>query len=295
MALSSEPAKRTLRLQYASDLHLEHRSWPAIEKLIDGVQRLAPVLILAGDIGDPFRDSYARFVRAMSERFDWVLVVAGNHEFYGHAPGETMARIAQVCRVWSNVVFLDNQAWEMPASGGPPNSETTQWSRVPLRRSCEAKEAAASGQAIPARVRFFGGTMWSCVKDEERAEVQRVLNDFACIRGFGLAEYVNAHWQFVDLLEDELRVAGGAQRTHHVVISHYLPSYRLIHPDYRDSPINSAFATEMAAADDPRIIAWFYGHTHKGQAGPRFFCNPLGYPGENSDPTCNAVAEIELE
>jgi SAM-dependent methyltransferase len=292
-----------LLIQYASDLHLEFLRPAQVDGLIDGVARLAPVIVLAGDVGDPFLASYARFVEAMSARFDWVVVIAGNHEFYGHAPEPTLARIAQVCREagGGNVVFLHNQAWELPAGMLPPGSP---------------------------RVRFFGGTMWSRIRDEERAEVAAVLNDFARIRGFGLAEYENEHWAFADLLEAELGRAAaaeasfacgseathasfacgseathasfacGSEATHGstklIVVSHYLPSYRLIHADYLGSRINSAFATDMAAADDPRIAAWFYGHTHKGRPGPRFFCNPLGYPGENAAPSCNRVAAIDL-
>lgn len=269
----SQQAPPRLRLQYASDIHLEHMSDAQVDQLIASVQRLAPLLILAGDVGDPFRDSYAQFVGAMAERFDWVLVVAGNHEFYGHAIGETIARINQVCGLHANVVFLNDQAWELPDI------------------------APTSSRRLPP-VRFFGGTMWSSVKEAERSEVEALLNDFACIAGFGLKEYDNRHWVFVDLLTAELQrpepALVAAQKEIRVVITHYLPSYRLIDPAYRNSRVNSAFASELEAADDPRIVAWFYGHTHKGRAGPRFFCNPIGYRGENVAPSLNHVAEITV-
>jgi hypothetical protein len=245
-----------LRLQYASDLHLEFlRGNPAaLERLISGVERLAPTLILAGDIGNPFQPEYARFVGAMAERFERVLLVAGNHEFYGNAIAPTLLRIEEVCSDWPNVVFLNNSVWE----AGP--------------------------------VRFFGGTMWSRISDSEKAEVRAIMNDFARIRDFGLDEYESEHVAFTEALSAEL------ERSHSplVVVSHYLPSFRLIHPKYLGSSINSAFATEMAVADDARISAWFYGHTHTGRDGPRFFCNPIGYPGENFRPSLNRVAEIPL-
>jgi hypothetical protein len=41
------------------------------------------------------------------------------------------------------------------------------------------------------------------------------------------------------------------------------------------------------------IKAWIYGHTHKARTGPRFFCNPLGYPGENTH--LNAVGSVTLK
>jgi hypothetical protein len=69
---------------------------------------------------------------------------------------------------------------------------------------------------------------------------------------------------------------------------------RLVHPDYHDSPINSAFATDVPLAEDPRIAAWIYGHTHKPNFGPRFFCNPIGYPSENPRAAPDRVLEITI-
>jgi hypothetical protein len=69
---------------------------------------------------------------------------------------------------------------------------------------------------------------------------------------------------------------------------------RLVHPDYHDSPINSAFATDVPLAEDPRIAAWIYGHTHKPNFGPRFFCNPIGYPSENPRAAPDRVLQITI-
>jgi len=48
-------------------------------------------------------------------------------------------------------------------------------------------------------------------------------------------------------------------------------------------------------AHDERIKAWIYGHTHSPRPGPRFYCNPIGYPGENLSVTYNALLTIPLE
>ncbi|KAH3743240.1 Ser/Thr phosphatase family superfamily protein [Pelomyxa schiedti] len=79
-------------IQVLSDLHLE----------FEGHDRFtfapaAPYLVLAGDIGDPFEDSYVNFLHAQSRQFTHVFVVAGNHEFYGHKHTECENVIQALC------------------------------------------------------------------------------------------------------------------------------------------------------------------------------------------------------
>jgi predicted phosphodiesterase len=48
-----------------------------------------------------------------------------------------------------------------------------------------------------------------------------------------------------------------------------------------------------------KIKAWFYGHTHtpsvKSLQGIPFYCNPIGYPGENKDLDFNKVASVYID
>ena len=66
-----------------SDLHLERVKYEF------DMERVAPVLILGGDIGR-FCDfeAYATFIGKQCEQFDKVLLIAGNHEFYGSSREE---------------------------------------------------------------------------------------------------------------------------------------------------------------------------------------------------------------
>jgi predicted phosphodiesterase len=235
-----------------SDLHLELRTAVEVEQIIANTDPLAPYLVLAGDVGIPSHPSYELFLKAMSNRFDQVFVIAGNHEFYGSSVCETHNQIYAVCDLLPNVHYLMTELFV--------------------------------DDSLP--VHIFGGTMWSIVKDEERRDVEMCLNDCRKIRGFSVEFMKTCHEEFVERL-------GVALDFHTdkpiLVISHHLPSYGLIHPDYWHSDINSAFATNVSLADHPNIKAWIFGHTHKPHDGPRFFCNPLGYPGENPQPNYNAV------
>ena len=70
-------------LQVCSDVHLERgditkHDFPTI------IQPCAEILALAGDIGDPFSTIFEEFIHYCSQRFQYVLFVSGNHEYYQH-------------------------------------------------------------------------------------------------------------------------------------------------------------------------------------------------------------------
>lgn len=242
-------------VQYISDLHLEFRTAAQLEEIIANIVPHSRYLVLAGDVGNPFHPAYSTFLNAMSKLFEWVFVVAGNHEFYNNSVPETHNEIYATCDLLPNVFYL--------------NTELLVDDSLPIH--------------------VFGGTMWSVVKDEERSAVQMCLNDCRRIRDFTVDNMKLLHEEFVDRLKSALDFHTDKP---FLVISHYLPSFELIHPDYKHSEINSAFATDVPLAHHKSIKAWIYGHTHKARYGPRFFCNPLGYPGENDNIMYNAVLDM---
>lgn len=66
---------KRIRFQYFSDLHLERKvSVPAF-------QQVADYLILAGDIGHPRSEIYQEFMDKVSQKYRYVFVVDGNHEW----------------------------------------------------------------------------------------------------------------------------------------------------------------------------------------------------------------------
>jgi hypothetical protein len=243
--------------QYVSDLHLELLAPSQADAIIASIERRAPNLILAGDIGRPGSDAYLALISAVSGLFERVFVVAGNHEFYGSSLREMKGEIEACCAAFPNVHFLN--------------------------------DSMHTDDRLPVHV--FGGTMWSLIRPEERAHVERILSDMSRIRGFGTAEYILAYYRFIDLLQAAL---DEHRDKPFVVISHHLPMMSLIHPDYKDSCINSAFASDTPMALDRRIAAWVHGHTHKARPGPRFFCNPIGYAGENRDSDCNRAFVVSV-
>jgi predicted phosphodiesterase len=72
-----------------------------------------------------------------------------------------------------------------------------------------------------------------------------------------------------------------------IIITHMLPSYACVDPEYEGDPTNryyvNDFHAELEAGNGPPL--WVHGHTHKRMdrviGRTRVVCNPYGYPGEN--------------
>jgi predicted MPP superfamily phosphohydrolase len=206
----------------------------------------ADVLVLAGDIGG-FTDKgkrYKQFIKMCANQFKHVIVVAGNHEYYGkiYSIGEVERMIEEIVGEYDNVHFLQRKA------------------------------------IVIEGVRFIGCTLWSLP-----VEGQPLINDFAQIKYMGLALYKELFYADFKYLTTELGKIDRMSSNKTVVITHHLPSFQLIADRYAKHPCNSFFATDLeqlvGLAD-----YWFCGHTHCGTqkeiTGCKCYVNPYGYPSE---------------
>jgi predicted phosphodiesterase len=94
--------------QFASDLHLEKGFQNRF------IKPKAPVLILAGDIGNPFELSYQKFLTETSYYFDQVLILSGNHEydnFHTSRFHDVEMRIKTICSIKNNLLYLQKDTF----------------------------------------------------------------------------------------------------------------------------------------------------------------------------------------
>lgn len=79
-----------MRVQFISDLHLEryrHKPFPRLRPT-------APYLFLLGDIGDPYHNNYREFMCYVSNNWERIYYVSGNHEYTsGLCQGEKLSLI----------------------------------------------------------------------------------------------------------------------------------------------------------------------------------------------------------
>lgn len=249
-------------IQYISDIHLEtySRTYDQI-KLINSIKPTGDILILAGDIGNPFQPSYTWLLDYVSRNWEMSFIVAGNHECYNNTITETYNRIQEICETYDNIIFLNNTSY------------------------------------LYDNIMFIGTTLWSNITSKSNA-LTYSINDLSQIQDMSLRKYELLFKEHLHFLETSLITL---RTYPIIVITHHLPLIQLIDEYYleRYSNYNQWFASDLfeIIKNSTNIKAWFYGHTHKPRKetinGINFLCNPLGYKHENENNHINKIFRID--
>lgn len=237
-----------MKILYMSDLHLE-RSEDNGAAFISGLTEPADVLVLAGDICA--RPQLNSVMAHFCRRFSRVVYVTGNHEFYGSNRKAVLDEVA--------LVDQDNSIAIADGEG------------VGSFFWLDCDVATIGG------VRFVGTPLWF---RQHPTAPKHAMNDFDAIENF-------ESWVY----EENARALSFLERTVQrgdVVVTHYLPSPRSIHPKYKNDPTNPFFLCDVERIIKNREpAAWIHGHTHGSadyRIGPtRVVCNPRGYHDHNEN------------
>lgn len=257
---------------------------------VDGKPMDLTCAILAGDIGHPSSPTYRRYLAATRDRFDRVFVVSGNHESYMQNVCVDQDRVKDPDYTPSMERFRD------------PSKVSIRWTDAWARQVCEETgceylQMGAAQVVLPdgGVVRLAGCTLWTHIPSDFEAAAMYSLTDFSQIldesgKAFTTVSYNALHRKHVAWLSGQIR---DPETQPDIVITHHLPSFRLIHPKYRGSQINSCFASDTIGQTLlAKPTLWCAGHSHafvRMNIGSRntteqceFLVNPLGYPNEQS-------------
>ncbi len=215
-----------MHIQYTSDLHLElYSELPAFEDLL---KPSAPYLVLAGDIGHP--EQLKPLFAWISDKWEHVFYVAGNHEYYGAKYDDRLEELKACCHPYPNIHFLHSDS--------------------------------PSFYLAEENVVFIGCTLWTEVS---KSGDWRSVNDYRAIR-FNISPFtmLNAlHDAEQRILNSEITNWSLVSPSIKIcVITHHIPSFRLIHPRFAMSTINECFASHSDHLMRPPVCVWIYGHTH---------------------------------
>lgn len=237
-----------------SDVHLEFRQNYQIK---DG----GDILVLAGDIGAPKLPSYKQFLLECKKNFKEVLVLPGNHEYYGAKYTMTQYEeiIKDICTE-TKCLYLNKQVHKIYG------------------------------------ITFIGATLWTKIPPECAKTVENKMNDYRSIR-IGVKEMFSArqcnelHEDHRKFIIDELSKVNEDEKV--VVVTHHLPSKQLIDDKYKIDlykDINCAYASncEDIMKSSLNIKAWLCGHSHsiisKTIEDVPCYINCVGYLSEGLDP-----------
>ena len=236
-----------MKIQYASDLHLE---MSANRRYMQNIpfEAVGDVLVLAGDIGYLCDKTMPcpKFWEWVSANYREVLIVPGNHEYYQNydilANGDSWSReiLPNVHYHQNRVVRIDNVDFVL----------STMWSHIPVQ--CEE----VVYQAMP--------------------DFRQILYNG---RRFTPADFNAEHEKCLDFIKQSV---AESTAEHIVVVTHHLPSLAVVAPKHKGSLIGSAFVAELGDfIADSGIDAWIFGHSHasiEAQIGDtHLLSNQFGY------------------
>lgn len=253
-----------MKIQYLSDLHLEFYRPEIIPHFLARIPQEGDVCVLAGDIGYPFQSSYELFLKGMHEKFEHVFLILGNHEFYQLRENKG-----------KSVTEVIEHVQKIISENGLSHIHFLHNSHYDL-----------------GEYRFIGSILWSEIQDP-----RYLSNDYDTVYAFGIDEMNAMHHESRAYVDDAIQEAE-TEGKRAVLITHYLPSFKLNHPKYAQQyKYHQCFSSH---SDDlirsPPVVAWIFGHTHtviqEEIAGVPCVANPFGYPRENNQISFDKILEI---
>jgi len=253
-----------MKLQYASDLHLE---FPENKEFLkrNPLLPVGDVLLLAGDIV-PFvvMHKHADFFNYISDNFDTTYWIPGNHEYYN---SDISVRTGSLNEKIRDNLFLVNNV-----------------------------------SVIQENVKLIFSTLWTIISPENQFEIRQRLSDFHAIkynrRGLMPEHYNFLHEQCRSFLNGEISKDVAEKK---VIITHHVPTLMNYPEKYKGDSLNEAFAVEMYN-DILRSQAefWIFGHHHSEtpdfQMGKTsVVTNQLGYVKYNECPGFDTNKVIEMK
>jgi predicted phosphohydrolase len=239
-----------LKLQYASDLHLE---FPANKEFLKRypLQPVGDVLVLAGDIV-PFAvmDKFKDFFTYVSDNFKTTYWLPGNHEYYQFDITEKSDVFNE--SICSNVFLVNNTA------------------------------------VVHEKVKLIFSTLWSKISANNQWQIERSLSDFHLINHkgnrFSAEQYNQLHTESLAFIEKELQ---GVQQEKTIVFTHHCPTFLNYPEQYKGDVLNEAFAVELFdTIEKSNIDYWVYGHHHSNTppfsiGKTQMITNQMGYVQQN--------------
>ncbi len=228
-------AKVIFQTMLMSDLHLECNIQNPPKFSV-----VAPILILAGDIGRPDVPSLQNFLLAQCQRFEHIFYVAGNHCFYEGEYETRLQQLRELDNLDPRIHFLQNKSY-----------------------------------LLPNNVRILGTTLWSHVPQQTASIIGLLVNDYRNIwtveenkteeneRRRITVDDTNAwHAQQHAWLLQEIEKAR-ENREHVVVITHHAPSRHGTCSEFdKELGIEDACVNDHDVDCVDPVRLWVYGHTH---------------------------------
>lgn len=231
------------------------------------------VLLLPGDLHETAKGlQYRGMIDTLCSAFRAVILVPGNHEYYGSNIESTHRKLSEMDAEIPNFHFLQSNSVQIDD------------------------------------VLCIGSTLWTSMDNNNpmtKFDAGRMMNDYRYIRtgppGHGWKRKLNVedtmmfHKQGSDYITKTINantvdstVSTEYTPSKVLVLSHHAPSFMSVSPEYRSSSLNGAYCSDLDQMIlDLKPDVWVHGHVHTSHDyqidGTRVLCNPQGYELKTGD------------
>ena len=253
-----------MKIQYASDLHLEFEE--NSDYLTSNTLKVTgEILILAGDIHvfNSFNFLKNPFWDWASKNYKHVIVAFGNHEFYG---GYDLSKMENgfKYKIRDNIYYYYNSVIKIDD------------------------------------IDIIVSTLWSYIHKENETKCQLGVNDFRMIdynnKILTPEIFNNEHKKCLEFIKKSMNESKAKTK---IIVTHHVPSSLLNAEEFKDSEINEAFTVDLT--DYIKTCGakfWIFGHSHRNickKIGDTYcLCNQLGYVSYNENVTFDSEKNISI-
>jgi len=146
-------------------------------------------------------------------------------------------------------------------------------------------------------IRILSCTLYSKVI-KHKAKIVDNIADFRKIEGYTIEKHNKL---FEDSLLNITRKLNDAKEKEDkvIVVTHFMPSLKSIHPMFAGSKLNEYFGTNLEdLIYEFQPLLWIHGHTHSSFdyhiGDTRILCNPCGYNMGEENPKFNPKLIVEV-
>jgi Icc-related predicted phosphoesterase len=235
------------KIQIISDIHTEHYKDASGFK----PSKDAEIIVFAGDIAGSPEQAVSFFAGLRKQTESIFLYVLGNHEYFNFVFSDTDQRYKRAVKNIKDLYLLDRKSFN---HNGIIFSGCTLWTDYDRQRGILSA--------------LYGMIDFQLIYKNKKELIDPYM-------------IINEHKKHVQFLETRRN----SPDEKHVFITHHIPSFSLVQPQFKSSTLNGSFAVDLDNLIlDHKPNLWVCGHTHSyfdtQIEDTRIICNPIGYPHE---------------
>ena len=259
------------KIQIVSDLHLQFYKNP-IKNCFEIIKPSAPYLALLGDVVEMYNYKLCfAFLEKVCPKFEKVIYILGNHEYYNSKKRLDMNAVLQKLRDFSkqkipNLTILENESIVLE---GVTILGTTLWSHIPLSDYDSVSKNINDYNSIYVKL----NSSFSSSENEENEDDDNKTTLLT-------PDYTNhlhkkaVLWLYDEITKDENKPI--------VVFTHHAPLKQGTSSNLHVSNgTDSSYSTELSGLFKKNVKLWAFGHTHHKCnftfRDTQVVSNPMGY------------------